>query len=64
MSAVEVGSAPEVVGTSDEPKAETMSLIPAASYSDLTVARSDAERVVHSYALSHAPSRRRNESRL
>lgn len=50
------GSAPVDVGTSVDPKAATKSLIPAALYCDLIEARSLAERVVHSYALSHAPS--------
>lgn len=46
--AVATGSFPTVVGTSVEPKTETMSLMPAAAYCDLIVARSDADSVVHS----------------
>jgi hypothetical protein len=60
--AVAMGSAPLEVGTSVEPKADTTSLMPAAAYSDLMLARWLALKLTHSSALSQAPSIRRNES--
>lgn len=46
--AVEVGSAPAVVGCSVEPKAATISEIPAAAYWDLMVDRWSAVISCHS----------------
>lgn len=54
--AVEIGSAPDEVGASVEPKTLTMILIPAAAYWDLTELRWAAVNWVHSSALSKAPS--------
>ena len=62
--AVPTGSAFAVVGTSEEPNADTISLMPAAAYWDLIVARSESLSVVHSYALSQAPAVSQNEARL
>ena len=39
MLAVATGSAPLVVGASVDPNSDTINLIPAASYCDLTVVR-------------------------
>lgn len=64
MFAVPTGSFLEEVGTSVEPNTDTISLMPAAAYCDFTAARWSAVRVVHSYALSQAPSVKRKESRL
>ena len=58
------GSAPALVGTSLDPNAATISLMPAALYCDLIEARSLAESVVHSYALSHGPAVSQNERML
>lgn len=62
--AVSVGSAPEEVGASVEPKRETMREMPAALYCCLMEVRSEAVSWVHSSALSKAPSVRRKERAL
>lgn len=48
--AVATGSAPLVVGASVDPNKETINLIPAAVYCDLTVVRWEADNEVHSAA--------------
>lgn len=48
--AVATGSAPLVVGASVDPNSDTITLIPAAAYCDLTVVRCAEVNVVHSNA--------------
>lgn len=62
--AVATGSAPEVVGTSVEPKADTTIFTPAALYSALIEARSSSVSAAQTSAWSHAPSMSRNDSAL
>ena len=62
--AVLLGSAPDDVGVSVEPKAETINAMPASLYAALVVLRSAAVREAQPWALSHAPSVSRNATML
>ena len=64
MFAVEAASAPAVVGASVAPNADTMRLMPAAAYSDLSEDRSESDICAHSRAWSAAPLISKNERAL
>ncbi len=62
--AVATGSAPPLVGASVAPNAETMTLTPAALYSDLIAAFLSPLRAAHAAAWSAGPETKRKERTL